>query len=334
MRLMLSLITLALLIVAVPATGFAACGGRDLMRDLQAEDPEAHRALLDRAQQTPNASGKFWQVSRPGTAPSHLFGTFHDTEAHDLIGPEIWDVLSESEAALFELSLAEEQRMQADMAARPMELLYDVTQVPLSERLSSGQKVQIEAALAERGIPFAAAEQMRGWMLVALLGFPACQVEELQAGAPSLDQRLARFAVAQGLGEGGLETYEQSLAAIETLPFEEFAQASGEIGEGRAVEEDLRRTRLALYASGDIMAISEFGIWYSEQQGLSDARAMTDRFFEAALTQRNIAWLERLLPALEAGNTFVAVGALHLPGESGLVELLRQRGWTVTRLDG
>jgi uncharacterized protein YbaP (TraB family) len=29
----------------------------------------------------------------------------------------------------------------------------------------------------------------------------------------------------------------------------------------------------------------------------------------------------------------MAVGALHLPGEDGIIELLRGRGFTVTRLD-
>jgi uncharacterized protein YbaP (TraB family) len=34
-----------------------------------------------------------------------------------------------------------------------------------------------------------------------------------------------------------------------------------------------------------------------------------------------------LLPLLEKDRVFVAVGALHLPGESGLLALLRQQGF-------
>ena len=36
------------------------------------------------------------------------------------------------------------------------------------------------------------------------------------------------------------------------------------------------------------------------------------------------------LPLLEKGNAFIAVGALHLPGAEGLVELFRQSGYKVT----
>ena len=39
-------------------------------------------------------------------------------------------------------------------------------------------------------------------------------------------------------------------------------------------------------------------------------------------------------PHLEKGNAFIAVGALHLPGEEGLIELIRKQGYTVTRIDG
>ena len=34
-------------------------------------------------------------------------------------------------------------------------------------------------------------------------------------------------------------------------------------------------------------------------------------------------------PRLEEGNAFIAVGALHLPGKDGLINLLREQGYTV-----
>jgi hypothetical protein len=44
---------------------------------------------------------------------------------------------------------------------------------------------------------------------------------------------------------------------------------------------------------------------------------------------RNRRMAERLRPYLNSGGVFVAVGALHLPGPTGLLELLRQQGYQV-----
>jgi uncharacterized protein YbaP (TraB family) len=42
--------------------------------------------------------------------------------------------------------------------------------------------------------------------------------------------------------------------------------------------------------------------------------------------------VDRLLPHLQEGAVFAAVGALHLPGEEGMLNLLRQKGYRVERL--
>ena len=41
-------------------------------------------------------------------------------------------------------------------------------------------------------------------------------------------------------------------------------------------------------------------------------------------------WRSAPLPIIDKGNAFIAVGALHLPGEQGLVSLLKSRGYTIT----
>ena len=57
----------------------------------------------------------------------------------------------------------------------------------------------------------------------------------------------------------------------------------------------------------------------------------------AALTrvvidQRNAQFAFRLFRPLRGGRTFVAVGALHLHGRKGLLQLLREQGYRVTRV--
>ena len=47
-------------------------------------------------------------------------------------------------------------------------------------------------------------------------------------------------------------------------------------------------------------------------------------------SSRNKTMAESAEPILAKGNAFIAVGALHLPGPDGLIELLRKAGYTVT----
>ena len=50
---------------------------------------------------------------------------------------------------------------------------------------------------------------------------------------------------------------------------------------------------------------------------------------DAMIYNRNKAWAEKLPAIMKAAPTFVAVGALHLPGEKGLLNLLKRQGYTV-----
>jgi uncharacterized protein YbaP (TraB family) len=64
-----------------------------------------------------------------------------------------------------------------------------------------------------------------------------------------------------------------------------------------------------------------------------DAAAYAD-FEQRIIIDRNHTMATRAGPALAAGNVFIAVGALHLPGEEGLVSLLGKQGFSLTRQDG
>lgn len=55
-------------------------------------------------------------------------------------------------------------------------------------------------------------------------------------------------------------------------------------------------------------------------------------FFEKLLNDRNKNWIKQLPEIMKMGSSFIAVGCLHLAGESGLVEQLRRLGYKVEAL--
>jgi uncharacterized protein YbaP (TraB family) len=73
---------------------------------------------------------------------------------------------------------------------------------------------------------------------------------------------------------------------------------------------------------------------HAVKQQLDAAQSFT---MEIALDPSNTAGLvarmvERMQPQLRAGNAFVAVGALHLYGEQGILGLLQRDGYRVSRM--
>lgn len=63
---------------------------------------------------------------------------------------------------------------------------------------------------------------------------------------------------------------------------------------------------------------------------MNDEEDEHPEFKEALLDKRNADWLTKLPAIFKNGPTFVAVGALHLPGEKGILEGLRKLGYKVT----
>ena len=82
------------------------------------------------------------------------------------------------------------------------------------------------------------------------------------------------------------------------------------------------------YLLGDLQALSEMA---AEQMEALDAG--TREYFELeGIVKRNHRMLASMLTHLAGGKVFVAVGALHLPGDQGLLSLLRKNGFTVEPL--
>ena len=54
-----------------------------------------------------------------------------------------------------------------------------------------------------------------------------------------------------------------------------------------------------------------------------------DKFEDILLTNRNKNWVKKIKPIMDSKNLFIAVGAGHLGGEQGLIDLLRKEGYEV-----
>lgn len=77
------------------------------------------------------------------------------------------------------------------------------------------------------------------------------------------------------------------------------------------------------YLAQDIDALFELS-----QKENKDSSA----FLEILINKRNANWIEKLPGLMKEAPTFIAVGALHLPGENGVIEGLKKAGYIVTAI--
>jgi len=89
----------------------------------------------------------------------------------------------------------------------------------------------------------------------------------------------------------------------------------------------LNKMRVA-YIAGDLDVLSGAVLHPTIPIDKKDTEFM---LFHLAV-RRNILMLNRMQPYLKKGNTFFAVGALHLIGKGGLLRLLESQGYKLTRL--
>jgi uncharacterized protein YbaP (TraB family) len=117
----------------------------------------------------------------------------------------------------------------------------------------------------------------------------------------------------------GIETVDEQLAALNTLNYQE--QADLLVNEIHSMEADetagVDMVSFYLEQNLDSLASNEV-----EAQ-------MPEKFYKALVTDRNERMANRISILINEQSTFVAVGALHLPNSTGVIELLRKKGFNV-----
>ncbi|MCR4266574.1 TraB/GumN family protein [Nitratireductor sp. ZSWI3] len=324
---------LAGLLLASPASAETfACAGKNLLAELAAEDPAALEEVRRKAGETPNGQGLLWRVTRDGLAPSYLFGTMHMSDPRVTeLSDAARQAFDGAERIVIETTDILDQRAMAAAIYGQPELTMFTGSETLADHLSAADREIVEAALSARGVPFGSVKKMKPWMLISLVALPSCEVQRSSAGLPVLDVKLARQAQEDGKELLGLESAVEQLAAMASLPMELHARGLVEtLSLGERLE-DVMETMVALYVDG------ETGMFWPLIRAAvpeNDASEGDYAAFDQAMVKaRNGVMAERSEPILEKGGAFIAVGALHLPGAEGLVELLRAAGYEVEKVD-
>jgi uncharacterized protein YbaP (TraB family) len=151
-----------------------------------------------------------------------------------------------------------------------------------------------------------------------------------QNPADVLDFMLQRMAVTQGKTTHALESVDEQVSAFENMSEQEqlalLRHAVETHHELKAQTEKL----LQAYLQRDLASMWQLG--EADIVARPELRPLKQVFDQRLLYDRNARMVFRMQPQLKSGGAFIAVGALHLYGDRGVLSLLARDGYRVTRV--
>ena len=328
MRLALAFSLIFALTAAVQAQP---CDGQNLITALPAAERNVLRAMAD----GPYDHGNFWQA-RKGGQQITLVGTYHLSDPRfDAILTTLAPYLAQAAVLMVEAGPDEQKALQNAVAQDPS-LMYLTTGPTLPEQLPPEDWAQVAKAVTARGMaPFMAAK-MQPWLLASFLELPACLFPLPVEADQGLDKRLIDAALAQGTPIVALEPYDAIIKMFAQIPRADQMAMLHQTVAMDAQSDDMAKTLSDSYFAGDSRLF-----WAYTGQALLDLPGMTkakaDREMalidHAMISSRNVAWVPMLEGAAHKGPVLAAFGALHLPGDRGVLNLLAKNGWTIQALN-
>lgn len=260
-----------------------------------------------------------WRVETGG-APIWLFGSFH------LLPPgtqwraaDLEDALAAADRLAFEVPLGPESQLEIQALVAERGIYPPGT--TLSNTLSEQDWADVAGFAFLMGIPPTALEPARPWYasLILIAQFMSIQGFDPAAGVDAVLEAEAKSADKPTVY---LETAAEQIGLFADLDPDLQARLLVETVRDLKKSAEMAETMLAAWLSGDTEAV--FELINGSMQAYPD-------LYERLFTARNERWVETLDSwAGSAESTLVVVGAGHLVGPGSVVDLLRQRGYSVS----
>jgi uncharacterized protein YbaP (TraB family) len=265
--------------------------------------------LLGNAQQD---NSMLWKIEGNGIEkPSYLFGTIHMLCATDFeIKEKVSTAFNSTSGLVLEVNSSDPHEIEA------MQKMMQ-SETPLSSRLNETEKKEANEILTKQiGITLNQAEHISpsGLLSIAIMSAMKCQPTEMKF----YEIEFTAQAKMQHKTISGLETTDSQ---------------SNVLDKAYSLPQILGQIKLKTQYGQLLSDIAR----YHKEENLSELyKTATNGLIMDAnaenlmLADRNKAWVKKIPAIVKKESTFFAVGAAHLYGKTGVIELLKQQGYKVT----
>lgn len=266
------------------------------------------------------AFGLLWQVHKPGIDPSYVFGTLHagDPRLEPLL-PQVQDAFSQSRALMLEYvadQYAKERFLEAAVYLDGRTLEQDIGHEHFERAV---------AAMGPIGLPREVVGKLKPWGVLLNL-----RISRQPAGAVPPDAQLFALARRRRMPVSQIENVEEQVFTFDEMRLASQVALLKHFLEHPAELDLLAERTLQAYLARDLQ-----GLWDAQQDYARRHPEIVPHHAELVkrvVLDRSVVMAFRMQRELRRGRAFVAVGALHLYGDRGVLALLEEDGYRAERL--
>jgi uncharacterized protein len=258
-----------------------------------------------------------WRISGKGlTRPSYLFGTMHILCASDArLTDSLKAVIAACDEVYFEINLSDMSDMLNSIKYMRMN-----DSKKLSDLLKPDEYARVKDYFARHSslLPFSMLERFKPMLISGLIEEQGLDCQTTDGMELMIMQQLHSSTEKKPVN--GLETAEFQAGLFDSIPYEQ--QAKELVNYIDSADENKKATRqlAELYIHQDLDSIGQLSD--KDDPGMSG-------YMDLLLYNRNRKWARELDTLLPGKSLLIAVGAAHLPGKEGVIELLRREGYIV-----
>ncbi|MGH7960345.1 MAG: TraB/GumN family protein [Candidatus Binatia bacterium] len=268
------------------------------------------------------SKGLLWRITA-GPSPgqeavhSYLFGTIHSEDPRVIqLPPVVQRAFDGSTSFCAELPFD-----QSTLAQLGQGMVYTDGR-NLRSILGGDLFERVVPLMAEHGVPESALSHLKPWAIFLTLSMPKPQTGLF------LDAILYKMAQQQGKSVCGLETAAEQIEIFDRIPLaDQVALVRETVNQYHSLPQ-LFASLLERYLARDLAGLVM--LTEANSPARPEEKRIYETFLHRLLNGRNTRMVDRLVPRLQTGSVFIAVGALHLPGDEGILHLLQNRGYQVS----
>jgi uncharacterized protein YbaP (TraB family) len=278
-------------------------------------DKQKTGAAEKRVSNTNNLNTLLYEISGKGLeAPSYLFGTMHILCADDAkLSPAMKKIIKETGQVYFEIDMDNLQEM---MGALQYLRMNDGKQ--LSDLLTEEEYDRVKKYFEKNKtmLPFSMMSRFKPYFISSLIGEQMMTCEK-KNGMETLIMSESRQYDKE---IRGLETTKFQAGIFDSIPYDKQAKDLVNYIDSIDNYKDITEQLVVTYRDQNLQQLDS--LMHKSDPGM-------EQYMGLLLYDRNKNWVKQMPAIMAAKPTLFAVGAGHLPGEQGVIKLLRKAGYTV-----